>query len=111
MNKVKQNFSKINKSNTFFNFKNFNKILFLFVFLLSMYFFVSINDLTVQGFHLQKLRQQANNLVEENKEIEFKTTTLESYSDLIKRAEELSMIQVDGLVDYVVLRDELMAKR
>lgn len=90
--------------------KILNKILFLLIILAGVYHFFGINDLTVKGFKLQEAKKKINFLAEENRNIKFKITTLQSYSSLSERAKKLKMVAV-GDINYITTESGFVAKK
>jgi len=90
--------------------KFINKFLLLIIIFSGISFVVSINDLSIKGFMLEKLKKESYNLSVENENIELLVMELESYDNIIKKAEELKMVKVDS-IEYIEVNDEAVAKK
>jgi len=90
--------------------KILNKFLVLAIIATSVYYVTVVNDLTVKGFKLQKLREQKQALKKENEQLSFRATSLRSYNNLAQRTKNLNMV-VAGEIDYVSTMDGIMAKK
>jgi hypothetical protein len=93
------------------NYSIFNKIIIFIIIIIGVYYVTGINDLTVKGFKLQELKQQANKLTEENKSYELETLTLKSYNSLTKKINDMKMVSLGTDVDYLVVKGSVVAKR
>jgi len=110
MTKTKSISEKKNKK-SFLNLRNFNRFLFSLIIISGLYYVVSINDLAIKGFSLQKLRQEVRLLNAANKEIDLKIMSLESYNELSQRAtDDLKMVAV-GEIDYLTAINGVVVKR
>lgn len=77
---------------------------------LGIAFVASINNLSIQGFILQDLKIKVSELEYDNKELELEAMQLESYDNVVNRAQDLKMVKVDA-IDYISVTDELVAKK
>ncbi|MEK7203109.1 MAG: hypothetical protein AAB653_02225 [Patescibacteria group bacterium] len=94
----------------FFNFKIINKIIFFVIVIFSVYYLASINDLTVNGFKQEKLREKNRQLVKENENMELATMLLGSYGNINSRIKNLKMV-VAGNIDYIETGATIVARR
>jgi len=83
-----------------FSFKNLNKLLFLVIIILGLYYVVGANDLAIKGYVLSDLKQQRNKLAEANKNEELKAMTISSYNNISQKINNLNMVAV-GSVNYI----------
>ncbi len=112
MTKTKTQFKTRRKieSGRFLNIRNFNKLLGTLIIAIIVYYVTGINDLTVKGFKLQELKKRKTNLVEKNENMRLKTMSLESYNNLVSRAEKMNLVSVGG-VDYISAMEDVVAKK
>ncbi len=87
-----------------------NKLLLLLILFSSVYFIVSINDLSIKGFVLEDLKKQAKELEKNNQNLELSMTELKSYDNIIARTKELQMVKVDK-IDYITVINGGVAKK
>lgn len=92
------------------NLQTFNKILFILIIVLGIYYIAGTNDLTIKGFALSDLKEQQNKLANENNKLELKAMTLSSYSAIGKKINNLKMVAV-GNIDYIAGGTEMVAKK
>ena len=108
------NFSKEkkdkNKKRSKLSFKIINRMMFLFIIVLGVYYVAGINDLTVKGFKLQELKIGSIETADENKDLELKIMSFESYNRLSEKIKELDMVAV-GNVEYISGPDSVVAKK
>ena len=92
------------------NLKLVNLFLGSIVVLLSGYYLVNINDLTVKGFALRELKSEATILTSENLDKETKIMNLQSYGNLNEKVKKLNMVAV-GEVEYLTINQTVVAKK
>lgn len=92
------------------NLKAINKLLYSTIICISIYYIGAVNDLTVKGFELQKLKKELISQQEENNENELQIMSMNSYGNLNNRVRELNMVAVNN-VEYIKLSDSTMAKK
>ncbi|MBU1922543.1 hypothetical protein KKD84_05030 [Patescibacteria group bacterium] len=94
-----------------FNFKIFNAASVALIVFLSIYYVTTVNDLIVKGFRLQELKNEINNLEEENRNLTTNKTSLESYGHISQRVKDLEMVAIGEEVDYITVASEVVAQR
>ena len=92
------------------NIKTLNKILFIAIIVLGIFYIAGTNDLAIQGFGLSDLKEQRNKLADENKKLELKAMTLSSYNAISEKINNLKMVAV-GEINYINSSKEAVAKR
>lgn len=65
---------------------------------LGIAYLVGMNNLTVQGFTVKELKSRASVLAEENQDLHAKVLSLQSYSAISPRLNNLNMVAVDEIV-------------
>lgn len=85
-----------------------NKLIAVLIIASSVYYIISINDISIKGFVLEDLKHQASELAGINEEAELRAMALQSYEAIDLRAEELKMVKVDR-IDYITVSEEAMA--
>ena len=90
--------------------KTFNKVLFVCLIALSVFYIAGTNDLAIQGFALSDLKEERNKLADENKKLELKAMTLSSYNAISGKIDNLKMVAV-GEIEYINDAGGLVAKR
>ena len=90
--------------------QRFNKLLIILIVGSALAYIGVINDLSIQGFKVEALKQKRAELKKENEAIGLKVTELESYRNIANRAQELKMVKV-GNIDYITVTDSMVAKR
>ncbi len=98
------------KKNKKFSVKTFNKILFAIIIILGAYHIAGINDLTVKGFELQKLKIKSMEVKNDNNILESRIMSLGSYNNLSERIASLNMVAA-GKVEYVSGASSFVAKK
>ncbi|MDD4333177.1 MAG: hypothetical protein PHT51_03625 [Patescibacteria group bacterium] len=93
------------------NYSILNKLIVFIIIVVGVYYVTGVNDLTVKGFELQKLKQQVSKLTEENKSYELKALTLKSYNNLTEKVKDKKMVSLGTDVDYLVVKGSVVAKR
>jgi hypothetical protein len=91
----------------------FPKINFLLISVLILsgaYYLVSINNLVVKNFKLQKLEQRVQELSAISQDLNSQKVSLESYNDISGQLSKLKMTSV-GSVNYLVIPSDVVAKR
>ena len=78
--------------------------------LVSIFYVISVNDLSTKGYVLYELKERIYSLQDDNDLLEFKTMTLQSYGNISERARELLMVKVEK-VDYLTSSEEAVAKK
>ncbi|MDD2680933.1 MAG: hypothetical protein PHE20_02380 [Patescibacteria group bacterium] len=73
-------------------------------------YLIGMNDLTVKGFVLNDLKSQASILAEENQDLQTRSLTLQSYTALSPRLQNLNMVQVED-VAYFSPQASVVAKK
>ena len=92
------------------NLKNFNKIIFFTIIILSVYYIAGVNDLAVKGFALSELKQQKDGLAEANNKLELEAMTLSSYGKISEKIAGLKMVAV-GEISYLSANEGAVAKK
>jgi len=87
-----------------------NKIMFLMIIALFLYYIVCANNLTTKGFKLKELKSSFNNLTEQNQKLELEAASLSSYNKLSERVNNLKMVAV-GKIEYIQAGTSLVAKK
>ncbi|MCX6798290.1 MAG: hypothetical protein NTX66_03730 [Candidatus Falkowbacteria bacterium] len=108
--KNKLNTSASSRPGRRLNLKVINMALFSLLIVFGLGYIVCINDLTVKGFALERLKNQANALASDNQEIESKMMAMQSYNNLINKVKDLNMVAV-GEVDYLTVNNTMVAKK
>lgn len=90
--------------------KNINKAIFFIIIILSVYYVVGANDLTIKGFALRDLKGQKNKLIEANSKLELNALTSSSYFGIKGRISGLNMVAA-GEVSYLTAGTEAVAKK
>jgi len=73
-------------------------------------YLIGMNDLTVKGFVLNDLKSQVSMLAEENQDLQTRSLTLQSYTALSPRLQDLNMVAVDD-VAYLSPQASTLAKK
>ncbi|MBN2884890.1 hypothetical protein JXE04_03120 [Patescibacteria group bacterium] len=73
-------------------------------------YLIGMNDLTVKGFVLNDLKGQLSMLSEENQDLQTRSLTLQSYTALSPRLQDLNMVAVDD-VAYLSPQASTLAKK
>lgn len=74
------------------------------------YYVTVVNDLTIKGFKLEKLKEKKEALQQENKKMGLKTMSQQSYNNLAQKAKDLNLVSADD-IDYVTTMDGMVAKK
>lgn len=90
--------------------KTVNKFLCLLIIVTAAYYVTVVNDLTIKGFKLEKLKDKKEELQQENKKISLEAMSQQSYNNLARKASDLGMVSADN-IDYVTARGGMMAKK
>jgi len=93
-----------------FNLKYFNIFLVTVLAGLGVFYLVLINDLTVQGFALQHLNNQANNLATINMNDQEAINMAQSSENLNSRIANLGLVAVND-VQYLSVPEPIVARR
>lgn len=93
-----------------FSLKNINKVLFIFMIVLGIFYIAGTNDLAIKGFKLSELKQQQSKLADENKRLELSAMTTSSYNVISEKISNLKMIAV-GEIDYINGETGAVAKK
>lgn len=80
------------------------------IFIISGYYLVNINDLTVKGFALRELKSEATILTSENLDKETKIMNLQSYGNLNEKVKKLNMVAVSE-VEYLTVNQAALARK
>lgn len=111
---VKDNFNpsrkKEAKATKRLSLKRLNFALFATTAVLVGFYLVNINELTVQGFVLQELKSQANNLSSERTEIEEKINSAQSFYALSSKVNDLNMVEASE-IEYIKAQEQALAKK
>ena len=86
------------------------KFIFCLIIICGTSYVVSVNNLSIKGFVLSDLKSKIAELQKENENIELKVMNLESYENIIKRADELKMVKVNK-INYITKVNDFVAKR
>lgn len=73
-------------------------------------YFLTMNDLSTQGFVFKDLKQQSNDLAAEQQRMQAEVTALASYQSLNPRIQSLSLVPTDE-VSYMSWDTHLVAKK
>ncbi|MCF7860528.1 hypothetical protein K9M09_02810 [Patescibacteria group bacterium] len=73
-------------------------------------YLIGMNDLTVKGFVLNDLKSQVSMLSEEHQDLQTRSLTLQSYTTLSPRLQDLNMVVVDD-VAYLSPQIPALAKK
>jgi hypothetical protein len=92
------------------NIRTLNKILATLIIILGVYYIAGINDLTVKGFELQKLKMRLADIKNDNNNLELQMMSLGSYNNLSERIKGLDMVAV-GKVEYISTVGSVVAKK
>lgn len=93
-----------------FNLRNFNKVLFIFIILLGIFYIAGANDLAIKGFVLNDLKRQSAKMADENERLELKIMALSSYSAISEKINKLKMVAV-GEINYINGSNGIVAKK
>jgi hypothetical protein len=74
------------------------------------FFLKSMDDLMVKNLELEQSRAKLNLLQEEQRDMELRKNSLESYENVSSRLGDLSMVKVSE-IDYINIGDDSLAKR
>lgn len=91
-------------------FRMINKIIIGIIIFSGIYYVIGVNDLSIKGFMLDKLKNQADVLAKENQDIEMQVMQLESYDQIAHRAQELKMVVVEK-IEYITIINGEVAKK
>lgn len=80
------------------------------ILVLSIFYLVNINDLTVKGFALKELKSSSNLLLSDNKDYEAKIMNLQSYNNLNDKVKKLNMVAVSD-VEYLSVNTGTIARK
>jgi len=92
------------------NIKMLNRALFALIVVIGLYYIAGINDLTVKGFELQRLKAKTIELKNDNNALETKIMALSSYNNLSERIASLDMVRAEK-VEYVSGAGAFVAKK
>jgi hypothetical protein len=93
-----------------FNLKNFNKVIFFAIIVISVFYIAGVNDLSIKGFALSELKQQKSKLIEVNNKLELNALASSSYSNIKEKVSGLKMVAV-GEVSYLAIGAGVVAKK
>ncbi len=93
-----------------FNLRYFNALLFTTLLGLGVFYLVLINNLTVQGFVLQKLTTQVTNLSNTNMNIQEQLNAAQSFPAVNARLPKLHLVAAND-VQYLAVHGSIVAKR
>lgn len=93
-----------------FCIKILNRILCVCIIVTAAYYVTVVNDLTIKGFKLQKLKDEKESLQQENQKLSLEAMSLRSYNGLAQKTKELNMVSADN-IDYVTAMDGMMARK
>jgi len=94
----------------YFNLKALNKVLFVLIVFLVVYYIAGANDLMVKGIALSDLKAERDKLAKENNNLELTAMTLSSFGAVKERVSGLKMVAV-GEVRYLNGAVEAVAKK
>ena len=92
------------------NLKYFNALVFAAIAGLGVFYLILINDLTVEGFALQKLSSQMANLASTNMSCQEQVNVAQAYPSLNAHIQGLHLVAV-GNVEYLPVNDLTVAKK
>jgi hypothetical protein len=92
------------------NLKSLNFCLMSLASVLGVFYLINVSDLTVKGFALKDLQNQANVLASEKLDNEEAVNNLQSYYSLSSRTQKLNMVAV-GEIDYLPVTVALVARK
>lgn len=107
MNKNKSLINKKNEKKKF-DLRLANLILGIVAVVLGTGYIVVMNDFSVKGMQLSDLKRDIRMKDNANKELELRIMSLESFTKLSERAENLKMVKVDK-VDYLTIKSGSVA--
>lgn len=96
--------------NKIFKLKYFNQCLFVLAAILSVYYVMAANDLSIKGFELNGLKNKINELSRENENFKLQTMSMESYNNLNERVAKLNMVAVDEIA-YISGENQVVVKK
>lgn len=79
-----------------------NKAFVILIIISAVYYIISVNDLAIKGFVLEESKAKLVELNNHNKELELKAMNLQTYENIVKRAEDLKMVSVEK-IDYLTV--------
>lgn len=96
--------------NKIFKLKYLNQCLFVLAAILSVYYVMAANDLSIKGFELNGLKNKINELSRENENFKLQTMSMESYNNLNERVAKLNMVAVDEIA-YISGENQVVVKK
>ncbi|MFH0840591.1 MAG: hypothetical protein V1865_01210 [bacterium] len=87
-----------------------NKVFFALIIIAFAGYLITANSLSVKGFILRDHNEQLQKLSQENRSLEVKTATLESFDSISKRIESMSLVNSND-VEYIEINDPVVAKK
>ncbi len=109
INRQARPFKKTSSARSF-NLKYFNTVLFTLIAGLGVFYLVLINDLTVQGFKLQQLNSQANNLANITMNNQERVNVSQSFPFLNSHLKNLGLVAANN-IQYLSTPGSVLAKR
>jgi hypothetical protein len=94
-----------------FSLSTLNKTLFCAIVVGGVFYLTSINDLTVKGFCLQELKQEAFKKQAEKKDLENELMYYQSLGYLSEKAKKMSLVAVGTEIAYIESVNSSMAKK
>jgi len=93
-----------------FSWRTINTLLSVSCIAFGAVYLIGMNDLTVKGFVLNDLKSKVNVLAEENQDLQTCSLSLQSYTALSPRLQDLNMVKVDD-VAYFSPQASVVAKK
>lgn len=113
MNKIVNSYSsrlKTISNSKKVSLKRINFGIFSLLSILAVFYLVSISDLTVKGFALQELKNQAASVNDEKLSNEEQINKLQSYYSLSSRTKDLNMVAIED-IEYLNKNVAMIAKK
>ena len=111
MTKRNKKMNKKSQSNKSSYWRKINVFLSISCLVFGVVYLIGMNDLTVKGFVLNDLKSQVSMLTEENQDLQTRSLTLQSYTALSPRLQDLNMVAVDDNVAYLSPQAPTLAKK
>jgi hypothetical protein len=109
--KIKNNnMRKSQTSQPSFSWRAINTLLSMACIAFGIVYLIGMNDLTVKGFVLNDLKSKVSVLAEENQDLQTSSLTLQSYTALSPRLQDLNMVKVED-VAYFSPQASVVAKK
>ncbi len=85
-----------------------NKLLVVIVLISGLCYIESVNDISIKGFVLQRLKEKSVEITKKNESLELMAMNLKSYENISLRAESLELVKVDE-VEYIKASKDAVA--